>query len=186
MSKDESTSPPIRPATMEFYGTTLSTAVAEDDAQLYVPVRQLCGCLGVDSTSELRRIRAAAALAEGLRALVVPQPDGRLRKMLCLRVDLVPGWLIGTSLAGVKDQTLRQKLQTYQRQACQVAWQVFGPETAAPVAEAELAAIAGRMEVISQRLHAIARFLASRPEQAQSSSTSDSRAESETGGNPDH
>jgi P22_AR N-terminal domain len=153
------------PTTLEFYGATLNAAVAED-GQTYIPLRELCACLNLSRAGELRRVKAAEALAEGLRTLAVQSPAGRARQTPCLRVDLIPGWLLGARLDQITDPTLRQKLETYQRELCQVAWQVFGPEPTPRAIEETLATFANRLEATSQRLEAFAHFLASLPESA--------------------
>jgi hypothetical protein len=153
------------PTTLEFYGATLN-AVVDADAQTYVSLHELCACLNLRHTGELRRVKAAEALAEGLRTLAVKSRGGRARRTACLRVDLIPGWLLGARLDQIKDPTLRQKLQTYQRELCQVAWQVFGPEPTPRVIEETLATFANRIEATSQRLEAFTHYLASLPEPA--------------------
>ena len=161
----EATLPPTPTTTLEFYGATLNATVAEN-GQTYIPLRELCVCLNLSHAGELRRVKAAEALAEGLRTLAVQSPGGRTRQTPCLRVDLIPGWLLGVRLAKIKDPTLRQKLQTYQRELCQVAWQVFGPEPTPRAIEETLATFANRIEATSQRLEAFTHYLASLPEPA--------------------
>ena len=85
MKHDRETSGPVGPTLIEFCGIPL-TAFAAEDGQLYVSLRQLCRQLGLHYPSEMRRVRAMAALAEGLRELDPDNPDSGVHKTPCLQV----------------------------------------------------------------------------------------------------
>jgi hypothetical protein len=158
MKPDEAISPPTRPTLIEFCGIPLM-AFAAEDGQLYVSLRPICHQLGLHFPSEMRRVRAMAALAEGLRELDLDNPGSDVHKTPCLKVDLVSGWLIGINTRQVTAPVLRQKLLAYQQEVSQVAWQIFGPTLAI---ELELAALASKVDRLAQRLEAISKSIGSR------------------------
>ena len=137
--------------TLEFCGMTLD-AYGTEDGQSYIALRQACGYLSLNHLGELRRVKATAALAEGLRELRLPTPESRLQPTACLRADLVPGWLMGVMPGQIADQTLRQKFLAFQHDLYQMAWDVFGP---ALVFELRLAALTRQVDSLAQRLDAL-------------------------------
>ncbi len=112
-------------------------------------------------------VRAAAAhrrteaLRDGLRLITLLAQDGSRRPLVCLRVDLVPGWLAGVTTSKIEDEALRKKLITYQRDLYKVAWAVFGPLRAEVVPASYVQAIARRMAEISNCMEAIDQAIAS-------------------------
>jgi hypothetical protein len=138
------------------------TGIMADDEQLYISLRQLCDSLSLDIDGQTQRIRRTEAMSEGLQRLPVLAPDGRRHPAVCLRVDLIPGWLSGLSLSRVKNETLRAKLVAYQRDLYRVAWQVFGESRAsvmpAPQVNAmaqDMAGLIARMESIDEAISAL-------------------------------
>jgi hypothetical protein len=111
-----------------FYGDEL-IAVRTADGHVYVALRQMCQALGLDSPSQVRRIKRHAILSEGLEGgvnLTYPSEEqgGGPQKANVLRVDLVPLWLSGIRLSATKE-TIRPKLERYQREAAVVLWEAF-------------------------------------------------------------
>ena len=155
MPHNHPTSPSlIIETTIEFYGRTLPAA--EENHQVYISLPALCRALNLSPAAEMRRVKSTVALAEGLRPFALRGP--RLRA--CLRADLVPGWLIGIHCDRIQDPTLREKLVTYQREACQMTGQVFGPDPAGNSLIFDLAPIKQRLDHIAQRVEAIQQLLA--------------------------
>lgn len=69
----------------DFYGDIYKIAFA-DDHSLYVPVRDICGSLGVDTQAQTRRIRRSSTLAEGLaRVKMATGYQDRVRMSACQR-----------------------------------------------------------------------------------------------------
>ena len=144
----------VRQADVEFYGEKLTGALA-GDGDIYIPLVQMCESLTLNVRGQQQRIQRTEALANGLRLIVLSGQDGGRRAHLCLRVDLVPGWLAGASTAHIGDDALRQKLVTFQRDLYKVAWAVFGPMRASVMPSADVQAMAQRMVEISSRMEAI-------------------------------
>ena len=145
---------PVSQADIHFYGDSL-TGVMANDNQLYIPLNQMCDSLGLNLDGQSQRIRRSGALKDGLTPLRVTAADGKKYKTICLRVELVPGWLAGISISRMKEASLREKLLAYQSDLFRVAWAVFGPEKAAVMPAARVEALAREMAVILDRMESI-------------------------------
>lgn len=124
----------VEQKTIEFYGDEL-TAVRvkqEEGSSIYVPVRRLVENLGLDWAGQYQRINRNEILAEAIKSVgVTPTqltPHARSEQdMLCLPIDLVPGWLFGINANRVKP-AIREKLLRYQRECFRVLWDAFKGE----------------------------------------------------------
>ncbi len=145
---------PVRQADIEFYGDTFIGVMALDN-ELYISLRQLCESLSLDLKGQTQRIRRTEALKDGLALIPVVASDGKRYPAVCLRVDLVPGWLGGVTTSKIEDETLRKKLVAFQRDLYKVAWAVFGPEKAAVMPAAQVETLAHEMAGIINRMEAI-------------------------------
>ncbi len=150
----------VQQADVEFYGDALTSALAED-GDIYIPLAQVCASLHLNLSGQLQRIRRTEALMDGLRLITLMSQDGSRRPLICLRVDLVPGWLAGVTTSKIEDEALRKKLIAYQRDLYKVAWAVFGPMRAEVVPASDVQAIAQRMAEISNRMEATDQAIAS-------------------------
>ncbi len=144
----------VRQDTIQFYADSLTGALA-DDNELYVPLNQLCDCLHLTYSAQVQRIKRTEALKDGLPLIRLTAQDGRQREVLCLRVDLVPGWLATISTRSIANQELRAKIVAFQRELYRVAWAVFGPERAAVMPAGRVESLAREMAVILDRMEAI-------------------------------
>lgn len=106
----------VQQADVEFYGDALTSALAED-GDIYITLAQMCACLQLNLSGHWQRIRRTEALIDELRLITLLAQDGSRRPLVCLRVDLVPGWLAGVTTAKIEDEALRKKLIAYQRGA---------------------------------------------------------------------
>jgi hypothetical protein len=89
-------------------------------------IAELCEKIGLERTPQERRIRAHAVLSSGARKLQVEVGNG-VEQALCLRVDLLPLWLVTIDAALVSEEA-RSKLELYQREGASILWQSFKPQ----------------------------------------------------------
>ena len=150
----------VRQAEVEFYDEPLIGALAED-GEIYMPLNQICGNLNLQLSAQLRRIKRTEALADGLRLITLTAQDDKRRQLVCIRVDLVPGWLAGITTSRIEDDTLRKKLVAYRRDSYKVAWAVFGPLRASAMPAGEIQAMARRVTEVTDRIEAIDQTIAS-------------------------
>ncbi len=118
--------PTRRQTSIMFYGEDIIAIQELDPNETYVPIVQLCERIGLEPIAQERRVRAHAALASGARTLPVESRNGS-QPTLCLRADLVPLWLAGVDGSRVAE-TVRARLELYQRECASVLWQAFRPQ----------------------------------------------------------
>ena len=129
MTDEEKALVPTEEKTIVFYDDEL-TAVMLAGGGIYVPVRWLCENLGLDWASQWRRIQRDEVLNETIQGVVItttPQDakqHGGRQEMLCLPLDMIPGWLFGIQTGRVREE-IRPKLIRYRRECFRVLWDAF-------------------------------------------------------------
>src|SRR5882757_6213758 len=110
---------PIQESRMDFHGDELQVVLVEleRERQVYVPIRQFCDYLGLDWSGQYRRIERDEELRDTLISVVVtPTQIGKRgyynRPVLCLPLDLLPGFLFGVTPSRV-DQAYRERVRLY-------------------------------------------------------------------------
>lgn len=76
--------------TVPFYGDQITAVLVE--GQYMVPVKPIAERLGLDWSSQLKRINRDYTLNKGMVMMTIPS-DGGLQEAVCLPVRLLPGWL---------------------------------------------------------------------------------------------
>lgn len=92
----------------DFYGDIYKVVLASD-RKLYVPLKDMCATLGIDTRSQARRIRGRSTLARGLNTVKMAtdyQESVRIREVLCLDIELVPEWIGGMDEARISPEAL--------------------------------------------------------------------------------
>lgn len=134
---------PVREQVVQFYGDDIPVAQTRD-GEIYVPLRPLTDFLGLAFGSQTSRVRRDEVLAERVRTVTMARSDGKRVGMLCLPLDLLPGWLFGLQPTRVRPE-LAEKLRRYRAEAFKVLWQAFKGDVlpaAAPAKELSGAALA--------------------------------------------
>ena len=100
--------------TVEFHGDTLFAV--EVDGVPHVAVTPICQALGISADRQRDRIQRDPILSEGATMAGVPSSGGA-QDTLCLRLDLVHGWLFtieeGRVRAAVRERVLDYKRHCY-------------------------------------------------------------------------
>jgi len=96
-----------------------------DANEIAVPLGRVCNNLGLDLEIEVDRIQSNPILVAGLGTM--PMETDRGGRQPCLRVDLLPLWLLHVSLVEVVPEA-RQKLELFQHECASVLWQAFKPQ----------------------------------------------------------
>lgn len=138
---------PVEERQVNFYDDQITAALVNinGNQQIYVPLRPLCDFLGLDWSAQLQRTRRDEVLTEALSNVVITTTiEGntkRRRELICLRLELLPGWLFGINSDRVKPER-QDKLKRYRRECFEVLWQAFQSEAygAARFANAVIAA----------------------------------------------
>ncbi|MCB0020990.1 MAG: ORF6C domain-containing protein, partial [Anaerolineales bacterium] len=112
----------------DFYGEIFSAAFASD-RKFYVPLRDMCQTLGIQTNGQIRRIRDTEAIADQmvpLNILVTGSDEvAQQREMLCLCVEAIPFWLGSIQVNRISDPERRASVVRFQREFVRVAWAAF-------------------------------------------------------------
>ena len=111
----------------EFYGATFELYFT-DQRLLLLPLRSLCEALGLDSKSQIRRIRAEEGMQDILYSLRAPvlQKGGvaQEREIVAINLKRLPYWLGSVDTKRVSPD-LKEKVIRFKRELADVAWAAF-------------------------------------------------------------
>lgn len=134
MSEETTALVPIEERQVDFYGDDITAALVETTGEgqplVYVPIRPICEYLGLSWTGQLQRLKRDPVLSKEQGGCVIHTPKGGSQEMICLPLEMLPGWLFGVSSARVKPE-LQDKIIRYQRECFRVLWQAFQVEALA-------------------------------------------------------
>jgi len=96
--------------TIEFHGDQLQ-AIRTPEGQVLVSVRRICESLGIDLTTQLKKLRASSWARMG----IMPTPDerGHVQEQFLLDLNSVPMWLATINVGKVGPE-IRPKLELFQ------------------------------------------------------------------------
>ena len=109
-----------------FYGEVFQAYLAAN-RQWYLPLSAVCEALGIDTSSQRKRILRDEAVADRLVNIPLETPyqdSTRIREVACLNLRAVPYWL-GTIDAGRVKEDHKKKVILYKREFAEAAWYVF-------------------------------------------------------------
>jgi len=114
---------PVREQSVDFQGEGIPVAQA-DDGGLYVALRPIVDHLGLTFGSQRLRVLRDRILAARTRTMLMTATDGRRRELLCIPLDLLPGYLFGIDTGRVRPE-LVDKLDRYRTDCFRVLWDAF-------------------------------------------------------------
>jgi hypothetical protein len=127
---------PVGEQTVLFYEDEITVVVVSADGAeqlVYVPLRPICEYLGIDWSSQRRRITNDPVLSRRARSVAVTATEaGGRREMTCLPLDFLNGWLFGVSTNRIKDDNIRERLIRYQDECYSVLAKAFPYRQTAP------------------------------------------------------
>lgn len=109
-----------------FYDEIFTIYLA-DDKNWYVPLKHVCDSLGLDLSSQRRRIMDDAAISDAISNFPLNTPyQNTVRKqdVLCLNVRRLPYWMGTIDTNRVKEEH-REKIILFKREFADAAWSVF-------------------------------------------------------------
>lgn len=101
-------------------------AVILDGEGVAVPVREICGALGLDIDTQSARLREHEVLAQGLRVVRIRYND-RMRSIVAILHKYIPFWMATISPNQVSE-TARPKLVRYQIELVDLLAMIYGGE----------------------------------------------------------
>ncbi len=100
---DGKTLVPVEQQEVDFYDDRI-TAVRMKTGHVYVPIRPICGYLGIDWSGQRQRILRDPVLSDEMRIVVItPTNLGGDPERLALPLKFIPGWLFGINSSRVKE-----------------------------------------------------------------------------------
>lgn len=121
--------------TVNFRGDELY-GFKQDDGT-FLALKPMVEAMGLDWSAQFRRVQRDPILVEGIAMMATPFGRGGDQDCLCIKLELVNGWLFTIDSSRIKDETVRQKVQTYQRECYQVLHDHFSGKRKAPDVEGE-------------------------------------------------
>ena len=89
-----------------------------------IPIRPLCDAMGIDPEPQRKKINAHYLLGSTASLRTAVAADGKERKMLCLPLQYVFGWLLTINPLNVSDES-REGLMKYQKECYRVLYDYF-------------------------------------------------------------
>jgi hypothetical protein len=81
--------------------------------------------MGMDWSAQYRRVQRDPILKEGIAIMATPFGRGGDQEAICLKFDLVNGWLFTIDSSRIKDEAVREKVILYQRECYGVLFKHF-------------------------------------------------------------
>jgi hypothetical protein len=97
----------------------------ENDDGIFVALKPIVESMGMDWSAQYRRVTRDPILAEGIAIMATPFGRGGDQEAVCLKMDLVNGWLFTIDSARIKDQTVKDRVLLYQRECYGVLFKHF-------------------------------------------------------------
>jgi hypothetical protein len=142
MADAQQTIIPIEKREVDFYGDMLIGVLIQKandlEPEIYIPVRPICGYLGLAWTGQLQRMKRDEVLNEALAFVRITRTNSATGSsrgdpdVQCLPLRLLPGWLFGISADRVKPE-VREKIIRYRRECYQILWNAFRHDIMSPV-----------------------------------------------------
>ncbi len=92
----------------------------ENDDGTFVALKPIVESMGMDWSAQYRRVVRDPILKEGIAMMATPFSRGGDQEAVCLKLDLVNGWLFTIDTARIKDEDVREKVILYQRECYSV------------------------------------------------------------------
>lgn len=97
---------PVEQKTVLFYEDEMTAVIVDttDGRKVYIPLRPICGRLGLDRPAQLQRLCRDPILSEEMSGVVVtPTPLSMFanpQEMTCLPLEMLNGWLFDINAVG--------------------------------------------------------------------------------------
>jgi hypothetical protein len=85
-----------------------------------VAVKPIVTAMGLDWSSQHKRIQRDPILSEGMVMMTIPFGPGGPQAMICLELELLHGWLFRIDSTRIKDADVCERVQLFQRECYRV------------------------------------------------------------------
>ena len=107
---------------VDFNGINL-TGIKTQDGKIYIVIKTFCEALGIDPSSQLKRIKRDDFFDEGVVIMTIPTESGKQETTL-LELDFLPMWLTGIRAERCKEE-IRPYLKEFKLKAKDVLADAF-------------------------------------------------------------
>jgi len=104
--------------TVNFRGDELY-GFKQDDGT-FLALKPMVEAMGLNWSGQEQRVKRDPVLSEGICVMHIPFGRGGAQDALCIKLELVNGWLFGIDSGRIKDETVRERVILYQRECYQV------------------------------------------------------------------
>lgn len=100
---------------IEFKDTEIYCPV--ENGQIYVAIKPICEALGIDHSSQVKRIKRDEKTSQLWSSMTTVGADNKSRQMVCLPLKFIFGWIFtvdsGLVKKGSKEQLIAYQLECY-------------------------------------------------------------------------
>lgn len=97
----------------------------ENDDGTFVALKPIVESMGMDWSAQLQRLKRDPILSQGMVVMTIPFGRGGAQDGVCLKLELVNGWLFTIDSSRIKDDAVREKVILYQRECYTVLHKHF-------------------------------------------------------------
>jgi hypothetical protein len=105
-------------------------------AHLGIAVKPICVAMGLDWSSQHKRLQRDPVLFKGMVIMTIPFGAGGPQDMVCMELEFIHGWLFRIDSTRVKDDAIRERVQDFQRECYRVLFNYFSGDRDKLVKEA--------------------------------------------------
>ena len=98
--------------------------VAGNDSQKLVPIKPICDALGIDYSTQVKKIKEDEDLQSTVGLSPIVAADGKDREMVCLPLEFVFGWLFTINPKNVKPEA-QAAVRTYRMECYRTLYAHF-------------------------------------------------------------
>jgi hypothetical protein len=109
-----------------FHGGEVIAASGATPADVRVLIRGIVEDMGLDWSSQLKRLRRHPVLREGVVIMTTPSPSGA-QETVTLALPALPFWFATLAPSRISDPALRERIVLYQRECADVLFRRFFP-----------------------------------------------------------
>jgi len=120
--------------TVNFRGDQLYGFKGDDGT--FLALKPMVEAMGLDWSAQFRRVQRDPILHEAIAMMATPFGHNGGQECVCIKLELVNGWLFTIDSARIKGETVRERVILYQRECYQVLHDHFAGKRR-PVAEVE-------------------------------------------------
>jgi hypothetical protein len=102
----------------------------ENDDGTFVALKPIVESMGMDWSAQLKRVKRDQILSEGMAIMTTPFGRGGDQEAVCLKLDLVNGWLFTIDTSRISNDEVRERVILYQRECYSVLAKHFAGRNA--------------------------------------------------------